>query len=101
MILIKFIICDSNFRLESAILLNVFNEVEALADDYFDEHVLFYRSLIADTEKLNYRDLAALDMNEENVGKDIWNVFNLPDDLTDLSGYIAKPNEGPSSSGDK
>lgn len=50
---------------------------------------------------MKYKDLAPLQVDEENIGKDNWNVFNLPDDLVDLSAYMPKKdNDGPSTSRD-
>lgn len=71
-------------------MLNVFNEIQALADDYFDEHVDFFREFLCDLDTMKYRDLTPLQMDEDKIGKDTWNLFNLPDDLVDLSAYVAK-----------
>jgi hypothetical protein len=76
------------------------NEVEDLADNYFDEHVEFFRNVLADIENMGSRDLNPLQWNDEDIGKVMWNIFNLPDDLADLSGYLEKPSDEPSSSAD-
>ncbi|KAI6192034.1 hypothetical protein M3Y97_00292200 [Aphelenchoides bicaudatus] len=93
--------------LESAILLNIFNDIQQLTDDYFDEHVDFFRELLCDLDKMKARDLNPLKIDDDQIGKDAWNIFDLPNDLVDLSAYIAKTtsnetaNDEPSTSSDK
>lgn len=83
------------FRLESAIVLNIFNDIQQLADEYFDEHVDFFREFLCDLNRMKAKDTTSLQVDEDQIGKEAWNVFNLPSDLVDLSAYVAKsaPNE--------
>lgn len=69
--------------------MSIFNDIQALADDYFDEHVEFFREFLADVDTMKSKDLTVLKMEDDQIGKGTWNVFNLPDDLMDLSGYVS------------
>jgi len=75
--------------IEAAIVLKIMDDIQEMADTGFDRLVDFFRQMLHDVKDMSGADLRPLTLpNETEMGKAFWNVFDLPDDLMNLSLYL-------------
>lgn len=81
--------------MESALLLQLFDEMQLLVDSSFAEHSKFLNQYLHDVLDQGVPDLQPLqpDADEQATGRRLWNLFNLPDELLDLSSYVVAESE--------
>ncbi|KAI6212856.1 hypothetical protein M3Y94_00078600 [Aphelenchoides besseyi] len=76
--------------LESAILWNIFEEMNEIADQNFDKHTAYFHQLLRDFQSMSHSDLSFLQLPpEDELGKAMWNTLSLPDRLIDLSTSLS------------
>ncbi|KAI6225171.1 hypothetical protein M3Y99_01371600 [Aphelenchoides fujianensis] len=75
----------------SAIVQNIWEEMEELADDHFHEHVPFFRQLLRDVEDMRGPDFGVTKApSMDEVGEKMWNTLSIPPQVMDLAAAYKK-----------
>ena len=69
-------------------ILDVFNDIQNIADGNFDEHAEYIHQMLKDFETMRDADLRPIEtLSDDAIGRTTFNTLNMPKDVCDLSKY--------------